>query len=109
MRFRGVVGFGTSVEDPEDPSVWVDDITEKSFTGDVVRDTSKSQEGDGLNEDVVMQNQISIVANRHAIGNYSDMKYVEWEGERWTIDSVEVRPPRLILSLGEPYNGPTPS
>jgi hypothetical protein len=36
-----------------------------------------------------------------------DIRYVEWMGELWTVANVETQRPRLILTLGEVYNGPT--
>jgi hypothetical protein len=86
----------------------VDQITEVSYYGDVVRNTRKLQEGEGLNSDISVQNSISIVADEYANQHFFQMKYVEWAGVLWTIDKVEVQSPRLLLSLGEVYNGPTP-
>ncbi len=51
---------------------------------------------------------ISIVADAYARGHFFAIRYVEWAGERWTVTNVEVQAPRLILQLGEVYNGPTP-
>jgi hypothetical protein len=36
------------------------------------------------------------------------MRYVEWAGVRWTVQDVEVQRPRLLLRLGEVYNGKSP-
>ena len=33
------------------------------------------------------------------------MKYVEWMGTRWKVTNVVVQRPRLILTVGEVYNG----
>jgi hypothetical protein len=36
------------------------------------------------------------------------MRYVEWGGVRWVVVDVDAgQPPRLILRLGEVYNGLT--
>lgn len=106
MRFFGVVGYGESTETSE--GVWTDVITEVTYRGDVIRDVKRSQEGPGLNDDLLVNNSISIVADEYAIAHKFNMKYVEWEGERWVISAVESKPPRLILSLGRVYDGPTP-
>jgi hypothetical protein len=37
------------------------------------------------------------------------MKYITYEGVRWCISSIQVQRPRLIISLGGVYNGPTPT
>jgi hypothetical protein len=107
-RFHDVVGYGDSVESPPESGVWVDQITEIAYVGDVIRNIRKLGDGESLNNDLSVQNSISIVADQHATEHFFKVKYVRWAGVRWTVTSVEVRPPRLILSLGSVYNGPTP-
>lgn len=106
-RFYGEVGYADSVETPSSSGVWVDTITEMPYFGDVIRDTRKLESGEGLNEDITIVNSISIVADEYAIKHFYKIKYVRWEGVPWTVSNVEVRSPRLILSLGSVYNGPT--
>lgn len=106
-RFYGEVGYGTPVENPPGSGVWVDVITEFTYQGDVIRNT-RQLEGDRVNEDIVVSNSISIVADQYAVENFFNIKYVRWSGVLWTVTTVEVRSPRLILSIGSVYNGPTP-
>ena len=108
MRFHGVVGYGESVETPPGSGVWVDKITEFPYTGDVIRNTRNLVEGEHLNDDVTVGNSISIVADQYAVDHFFKIKYVHWSGVRWTVTQVEVRSPRLILSIGRVYNGPVP-
>jgi hypothetical protein len=37
------------------------------------------------------------------------MRYVEWMNARWKITSIDVKRPRVILTIGGVYNGPIPS
>jgi hypothetical protein len=106
-RFYGVVGYGIAEENPIGSGVWVDQITEFSYTGDVVRNTRKLDSGENLNNDISVGNSISILADQYAIEHFFNIKYVRWMGVLWTVTNVEVRSPRLILSLGSVYNGPT--
>jgi len=106
-RFYGKVGYGTTEEQPADSGVWVDVIVEEAYFGDVIRDIKREEAGEGLNDNVAVNNAISIVASPYAIGHYFEIKYVQWEGVLWTVTAVEVRRPRLILNLGSVYNGPT--
>lgn len=105
-RFRGAVGYGESVETPADSGKWVLQITARTLYGDVIRNTSQVESGMGLNDDIRVSNQISVVADAYAIEHFTKIKYVMWLGVAWTVTDVEVRPPRLILSLGEVWNGP---
>lgn len=107
-RFYGPVGYGISVEIPENSGVWVDEITEVKYYGDVIRNTRKLDSGESLNDDLSVGNSISIVADEYAIQHFFAIKYVEWQNIRWTVSSVEVKENRLILSLGKVYNGETP-
>jgi hypothetical protein len=105
-RFHGRIGYGTPVESA--PGVWVDEIIERLYTGDVVRNARNLREGENLNPDLSVQNSISIVADAYANEHFFAIRYVEWAGALWTVSSVEVQSPRLLLRLGEVYNGPTP-
>lgn len=107
-RFHGNVGYGVSEQNPPGSGVWKDTIFEKDYYGDVIRNTRKLDPGDSLNDDISVGNSISIVADEYAFAHWHLIKYVQWEGELWTVPSVEVRRPRLILSIGKVYNGPTP-
>jgi hypothetical protein len=106
-RFFGRVGYGETVADG--PGVWADEITEQSYYGDVIRNSRELREGENLNKDLSVQNSISIVADAYANDHFFAIRYVEWAGVLWTVSSVEVQSPRLLLRLGEVYNGPTPS
>ena len=105
-RYHGRVGYGESVETA--PGVWEDQIVERSYSGDVIRNARNLREGENLNFDLSVQNSISIVADAYANDHFFAIRYVEWAGILWTVSSVEVQSPRLLLRLGEVYNGPTP-
>lgn len=107
-KFHGEVGYGYAVETEEGSGVWEDKITEIPYFGDVIRNTRKLEGGESLNNDISVNNSISIIADDYAIKHFFTIKYVRWAGVLWTVTSVEVKSPRLILSLGSVYNGPTP-
>lgn len=105
-RFYGEVGYGTTVEDPPNSGVWVDNIVEFIYQGDVIDNNRTLESNDKVNQDISVSNTISIVADEYAIDHYFKIKYVKWEGVFWKVTSVKVRSPRLILTLGSVYNGP---
>ncbi len=105
-KFFGKVGYGETVE--VKPGVWKDEITEVSYFGDVVRNTRQLESGDKVNNDLTVQNSISIVADAYANEHFFAIRYIEWAGTRWIVSDVEVQSPRLLLRLGGVYNGPTP-
>jgi hypothetical protein len=107
VRFLGKVGYGQT-EETESPGVYEDVITERTYSGDVTRKSRSLTEGEVLNQDLSVSHSISIVADEFARGNFMHIRYVEWAGKRWTVTEVEVQRPRLLLRLGEVYNGPGP-
>jgi hypothetical protein len=108
-RFRGEVGYSiNTVEQPEGSGKWVEQIEEHVYYGDVIRNVRNMGPGDKVNENLSVSNSISVMADQFADEHFSKIKYVRWMGQPWTVTSVEVRAPRLILTLGSVYNGPTP-
>ncbi len=106
-KFFGKVGYGETIETPPGSGVWVDQIVEYNYYGDVVRNTRKLQEGEFLNNDISVGNSISIVTDAYANEHFFAIRYIQWAGVLWTVESVEVQSPRLLLRLGGVYNGPT--
>lgn len=107
-RFFDVIGYGESLEDPTGSGIWVEQITEYPYFGDVTRIARRLDDGESLNSNISVGNSISVVADQYANENFLNIKYVRWAGTRWTVSRVEVQSPRLILTLGEVYNGPIP-
>jgi len=103
-RFFGEIGYGVQVESA--PGVWKDTITEKSYYGDVIRNTKQNQEGQSVNNDISVGNSISIVADEYAGQHFLAIRYIRWLGVLWTVAHVDVQHPRLVLRLGAKYNGP---
>lgn len=108
-RYAGLVGYGVSKEDPPDSGVWVDDIVEKPYFGDVIRNTRGLEPGDKANPQITVGNSLSVVADEYATEHFHNIKYASWEGRLWTVTNVEVRRPRLLMDIGEVYNGPRPA
>lgn len=105
-KFYGEIGYGDSIESPSGSGIYVDEITEVSYYGDVIRNTRNLDKGEGLNNDISVGNSISIIADEFAVAHFFAIRYIRWAGTLWTVTNVEVKSPRLILSLGSVYNGP---
>jgi hypothetical protein len=107
-RFYGEIGYGQPVESAPGTGVFELVITEKTYSGDVLRNSRKLQEGQKVNDDISVQNSISIVADEYAGQNIFAIRYIRWMGTLWEVADVDVQSPRLVLRLGGVYNGPTP-
>lgn len=97
-----MIGYGETKETR--PGIWDEEITERAYYGDVLQNTRRWETGEHLNDDLNINNKISIVADPYAHQNFHTMRYVEWMGVRWKVTNVEVQYPRLILTIGGVYN-----
>lgn len=103
-KFFGKVGYGLPVEVVL--GVWEDSIVVKEYSGDVLRSSRKLMTASStLNDNVQVSNEISILADPFANENFLAIRYIEYMGAKWKVESVEVQRPRLILSMGGVYNG----
>ena len=101
-KFFGKIGYAETEQ--TSPGVWEEKITEREYFGDLTRNTRRLQSSGNLNDNIVVSNDISIVADPFANQNFHAMRYVEFMGTKWKISNVEVQYPRLILTLGDQYN-----
>lgn len=102
-KYYGVIGYAETVETA--PGVYEEQITERNYYGELVRNTRRLQTSDQVNDNINIANEISIIADPFATQNFHAMRYVEFMGAKWKITNVEVRYPRLILTIGGLYNG----
>lgn len=101
-KFYGVIGFAETVETK--PDVWEEQLVERPYYGDLIRNTRRFQSTEHLNDDLTIANEISIVADPFANQNFHHMRYIEFMGTKWKITNIEAQYPRLILTIGGVYN-----
>lgn len=104
-KFYGKVGFAETTETR--PGVWEEVITERDHYGDLLPNIRRLESGQSINDDVSLNNKISIVADPYAYDHFFSIRYVKWMGAAWKVSNVEVQYPRLILTIGGVYNGKT--
>ena len=104
MKFYGPIGFSAQIE--AEPGVWQDKIVARMYFGDVKKNhrsfTSTSEMNDKIR---ISSTLISVVSDGYLDKHIGEMRYVEYLGVRWKIQSVEVSYPRVELTLGEVWNG----
>lgn len=104
-KFYGSIGYVTTVETR--PGVWEELVMERKYSGDLLQNRHMVQNADQLNDNINIANEISIVADPYANGNFYAMRYVVFMGAKWKITNVRVAYPRLILTIGGIYNAPS--
>lgn len=105
-KYYGIIGYvEESVE--TSPGVWGDRITERPYMGNITRNASGwNASPDSTNDELTINNQLSIIADQFAYQNSHLMKYAEFKGVKWKVTSVNFEQrPRIILTLGGKYNG----
>ena len=103
-RYYGLVGFVITEETEPDSGVYVENKVERPYYGDVIKNTRRYQSSERVNDDIVLGNEISILADPYAIEHLCFIRYAEFVGHMWKVSSVEIQYPRLILSLGNVYS-----
>lgn len=101
-KFYGKIGFMETTE--TSPGVWEEKITERYYYGDVIRNMRRWDNSSYENDDLKINNEISIVSDPYAVQNFHAIRYVEWMDALWKVTSVDVQYPRLTLSIGGVYN-----
>lgn len=103
-KFYGKIGYAVTEETA--PGVWQEQITERTYFGDVIQNNRRLESADSTNDNIIISNRISILADPYAYQNFHAIRYVEFMGTLWKVTSVDAsQRPRLILTLGGVYNG----
>lgn len=102
-RWYGKVGYIETVE--IEPGIWEEKETVRSYYGELVRNSSKFRVSGDVNDDKDVSVELSIVADPYSSLHFHAIRYVEFGGTKWKVNTVDPKRPRLILSLGGEYNG----
>ena len=106
-KYSGAIGYAVQQVEIR-PGVWDDVIEERKYTGDVLQEIRRYGSEEKVNNDLTLQNRISVIADLFAFDHLPHIRYVTYLGIRWKVNRFEILRPRIIYSLGEVYNGPTP-
>ena len=106
-KWYGKVGY--IVTEETSPGVWTDEYVEREYFGDLTRNHKRFENSQTLNDNITLQNEISIVCDPYALQNFQYIRYVEVMDSFWRVTAVDVQYPRLILSVGDVYSGRTSS
>lgn len=102
-KWYGKVGYVETAE--VEPGVWDEQETIREYYGELVKNSSKFRVSGDVNDDRDITVELSIIADSYADLHFHSIRYVEFGGVKWKVNTVEPRRPRLILSLGGVYNG----
>lgn len=106
MKFSGKIGFMIGEEEVK-PGIWNPKIDERYYVGDVGRNRRRNEQvSNQQNDNIIINNQISIISDIYLKDNWPMIKYVLWDGVKWKVSDIDLdNYPRVILNLGGVYNG----
>jgi hypothetical protein len=104
MKFYGKVGFWLESIEVK-PGVYKSKMVEKDYTGDISWDNRKFQSSEYQNDELRLNNSVSILSDMYMQENIASIKYISWKGAKWKVTNVEIGYPRITLTIGGVYNG----
>ena len=106
-RFHGIVGFIETGETA--PDVWdAQKVTKRFYYGDILkRLLSLSASPDSTNDSIRISNQLSLISDAYMRQHLDIMRFVVFNGTPWRVATIELDEKRVIVTLGEVYNGIT--
>lgn len=100
-RYHGNIGFAIQVEDA--PGIWVDEIEERPYKGDIIRGGRRFDNSENINDDFTITNVFSVISDAFLYSHIPAMRYIEYLGSKFKIVSVEVERPRVEIRVGGVY------
>lgn len=101
MKWYGQIAY--SHQEETSPGIIEDKPIVRNYIGDLLSNRKSNQTNDSINDDISITNQLSVVCDAYLLNSFHDILYVTFGGAKWKVSSVEVQPPRLILSFGSLY------
>ena len=84
------VGFVETIESENHPGVWLPNIIERRYYGDMTRCVRRLETGESTNDNVNINNELSLISDPYAQSHIFAIRYVTWQGAKWKVTNVEV-------------------
>lgn len=103
-KFRGTIGF--VIDDVEvSPGIYKTEIIERTYTGDIYRDSKRMTDSSSTtNQSVSLSISFNFLTDNFAIDYLYAMSYLIFRGKKWSISTLELKYPRMEITLGGLYN-----
>lgn len=103
-RFYGAVGF--EILEETRPGIYTPTYRERNYKGDVVKSNRKWSPSESVNDNLDINNDISIISDSFALSNFGVMRYVRWMEQVFSIKSamIDTERHRITLNLGGIFN-----
>jgi len=102
---RSPVTLGIASYESASPGKVTASVQEKIYTALILRAYASSSQSTGyIHGSTSTGHRISIVASPVEVPP-AYVKYIIFSGMKLSVSSYEIQPPRIIFTLGGPYNG----
>lgn len=101
MKYSGRLGF--VLTEQTSPGTWTPRTEIRQVTGDVVQRTIRENDTQSINPDVIFDQQISFLYDTFMTQNMFVLEWIEWAGKKWKISKIDIRPPRMIVTIGKEW------
>lgn len=102
-RFRGIIGLNRGPVESS-PGIFEESIDELEVVGDLMS-LGLRWPGAGMQDGLSAKHILSIITPEDESVDFNEVVYVEWNGRKWNVVSIEFKRPRINLTLGGLYNG----
>lgn len=106
-KWSGQLGFVKTTEEPAGSGLWKQIVTIRKYKGDVTRSSKRVQTAPQLNNNITVNNEISILADPYICENFYAITFIRFMNAWWSVNSVTMDYPRITLEIGGVYNGDT--
>ena len=106
-KFYGLIGYVELKE--TEPGIWEEsEPIERPYSGEMNRNFVRRENTNNVNDNININNEISIVSDSYADEHFFAIRYVKFNvpniPKAWEVTNVTINYPRLILSIGGIYN-----
>lgn len=106
-KWSGIIGFVKTEEQPQGSGVWKQIVTHRKYKADVTRASKRIQTAQQVNNNITLNNELSILADPYLIENLYCITFIQFANAWWSVNSVTLDYPRITLEIGGVYNGDT--
>ena len=100
-KYYGNIGFATQAETR--PGIWEDTVEARPYKGDVLHSGRRYEQSESINDNLVLTNRFSIISDAYLLAHIPELRYLEYQGAKFKITSVELERPRVTISVGGVY------
>lgn len=107
-RFYGAIGFELDQRETAPGIYESSTVEERNYSGMLHKNFRKFEStANGVNDNMVLENRISIVCDNYMADNWPMIRYAVCNGVKWKVERAEIKRPRIFLTLGGVWNGHT--